>query len=114
MCCREKLRQLELPTKLASKPINTFLGSISSSNGSRPGTPSQTGRLTAAASDEVQMALNQDLVAAMVKLDGMNRRLEMVEREKERINASTLDAQVCTIVLLCIVCLLLYPASCKN
>eukprot|EP00878_Enallax_costatus_P003415 GHUV01003625.1.p1 GENE.GHUV01003625.1~~GHUV01003625.1.p1 ORF type:complete len:1706 (+),score=714.87 GHUV01003625.1:54-5120(+) len=90
---REKLRQLELPAKLSNKPINTFLGSVTSGSGSRPGTPSQSGKLAAATADEVQMTLNQDLVAAMVKLDGMSRRLEMVDREKERINASLLDAQ---------------------
>lgn len=44
--------------------------------------------------DDVQLALNQDLVAAMVKLDGATRRLDMVEKEKERLNASLSDAQV--------------------
>jgi hypothetical protein len=40
------------------------------------------------------MVLNQDLVAAMVKLEGMTRRLEMAEREKDRINASLSESQV--------------------
>jgi hypothetical protein len=40
------------------------------------------------------MVLNQDLVAAMVKLEGMTRRLEMAEREKDRIHASLFESQV--------------------
>jgi hypothetical protein len=40
------------------------------------------------------MVLNQDFVAAMVKLEGMARRLEMAEREKDRMNASLTEAQV--------------------
>jgi hypothetical protein len=43
---------------------------------------------------EVQLQLNQDLVAATVKLDSANRRMEVLEREKDRLNKSLEDAQV--------------------
>lgn len=95
LVCREKLRQLDIPAKLNSKSKDTFLGSTVPSN-SRSSTSSGGGhsKLSQASVDEVSMAINQDLVAAVVKLEGMNRRLEIVEREKERMSASLADAQV--------------------
>jgi hypothetical protein len=55
---------------------------------------STPGSAAAAAGDEVRMVLNQDLVAAMVKLEGMARRLEMAERDKDRMQASLSESQV--------------------
>lgn len=52
------------------------------------------GSAAAVVGDDVRMALNQDLVAAMVKLEGMARRLEMAEREKDRMQASLSESQV--------------------
>jgi hypothetical protein len=90
---------LELPAKLSSKPNITFISGSGNSRAtaaaSTSGSASTAGAAAAAAGgDEVHMALNQDLVAAMVKLEGMTRRLEMAEREKDRINASLSEAQV--------------------
>lgn len=94
---REKLRQLELPSTLASKSNPAF------------STPSSRPQLAAAVSSqavtvaggsalvhagEVQLQLNQDLVGATVKLDSANRRMEVLEREKDRLNKSLEDAQV--------------------
>lgn len=44
----------------------------------------------------MQLQLNEDLVAATVKLDSANRRVELLEREKERLMRSMDDAQVWT------------------
>jgi len=95
--CREKVRQLELPAALSSKGNPAF-----STPSLRPQltAPSSTQACTttrpatAAAAEEVQLQLNQDFVAATVKLDNANRRLEVLEREKERLNRSLEEAQV--------------------
>jgi hypothetical protein len=98
LCDREKVRQLELPTTLAAKANPAF-----STPSSRPqlaaaaASASQalvTADGRAAAPSEVQLQLNQDLVAATVKLDSATRRLEVLERERERLNRSLEDAQV--------------------
>ncbi|WIA18956.1 hypothetical protein OEZ85_003625 [Tetradesmus obliquus] len=95
---REQLRQLELPTKLSSKPSTAFI-SGSGSMAAKATAASAAASVTAAGSaaavvgDDVRMALNQDLVAAMVKLEGMARRLEMAEREKDRMQASLSESQ---------------------
>jgi hypothetical protein len=95
------LRQLELPSTLASKANPAF------------NTPTSRPQLAAAAASnvlvaldgaagsaagasEVQLQLNQDLVTATVKLDNANRRLEVLEREKDRLNKSLKEAQVST------------------
>lgn len=95
--CRENLRQLELPAALSSKGNPAF-----STPSLRPQltAPSSTQACTttrpatAASAEEVQLQLNQDLVAATVKLDNASRRLEVLEREKERLNRSLEEAQV--------------------
>lgn len=97
--CREKLRQLELPSALASKSNPAF--STPSSRPQLAAAPTSQA-ITAAAGPavpaagavEVQLQLNQDLVAATVKLDSANRRLEVLEREKDRLNKSLEEAQV--------------------
>lgn len=99
--CREKLRQFGLPSKLDNKSSNTFIsgsgcgsGMYSSSTAAGAGTASTACRASASADGELQLVLNQDLVAAVVKLEALSRRLEMAEHEKERSNASLLEAQV--------------------
>jgi hypothetical protein len=72
---REKLRQVELPSKLAG----------TAGGGSSSGV--DTGALVA-------QALNQDLVAAQVAQEGLVRRLEMGERERGRIQDTLHEAQV--------------------
>lgn len=93
------MRQLELPTTLAAKANPAF-----STPSSRPQLASATvsqgvvaadsRAVTLATASEVQLQLNQDLVAATVKLDSANRRLEVLEREKDRLHKSLEEAQV--------------------
>lgn len=56
-----------------------------------------------AASSEVQLQLNEELVAATVKLDNASRRLEVLEREKQRLNNSLQEAQVMMMMLVVVV-----------
>lgn len=91
------MRQLELPSTLAAKTNPAFSTPSSRPQLAAAAAPSQAlvaadGR--AAVSSEVQLQLNQDLVAATVKLDSASRRLEVLERERERLNRSLEDAQV--------------------
>jgi hypothetical protein len=100
--CREKLRQSSLPSTLASMANPTFsTPSVrplhSTATALQPAATASDGRGVGAAASEVQLQLNHDLVAATVKLDSANRRLEVLEREKERLNKSLQEAQVrCT------------------
>jgi hypothetical protein len=102
-CCfqhREKLRQLELPSTLTLKANPAFSTPssrpqiASAAHGSQALTTADNSTATAATAREVQLQLNQDLVAATVKLDSANRRLEVLEREKDRLNKSLEDSQV--------------------
>lgn len=98
LCDREKVRQLELPSTLAAKTNPAFSTPSSRPQLAAAAAPSQAlvaadGRVAAVPS-EVQLQLNQDLVAATVKLDSASRRLEVLERERERLNRSLEDAQV--------------------
>eukprot|EP00879_Flechtneria_rotunda_P017649 GHRR01018501.1.p1 GENE.GHRR01018501.1~~GHRR01018501.1.p1 ORF type:complete len:2335 (+),score=1054.13 GHRR01018501.1:417-7421(+) len=93
---REKLRQIELPTKLSNKAHTVFVTGVSAfkprSFDTQPAAEA-AGTLVAAAADELQLQLKQDLVAAVVKLEGMARRLEMAERGKERTQQSLAEAK---------------------
>lgn len=102
---REKVRQFELPTSLAASKANPAFSTpscrpqLTNSQAALPVTADNSssnskGALTVAAASEVQLQLNQDLVAATVKLDSATRRLEVLERDKERLNKSLEEAQV--------------------
>jgi len=90
--CREKLRQLEIHTKHSSKASSC--SAASSAPAAAASDLLTSGAVAAATDHDLRLLLNQDLVAASVKLDGMQRRLEMLEREKDRINQSLSEAQV--------------------
>lgn len=99
LCCREKLRQLELPITLASKANPAFntpssRPQLAAAAASKALIAVDGAAVSAAAANEVQLQLNQDLVAATVKLDNASRRLEVLEREKDRLNKSLEEAQV--------------------
>jgi hypothetical protein len=92
--CREKLRQLELHTKHSSKASSCSAASSAPAAAASVADLLTSGSVAAAMDHDLRLLLNQDLVAASVKLDGMQRRLEMLEREKDRINQSLSEAQV--------------------
>jgi hypothetical protein len=97
---REKLRQLDLPSTLALKANPAFSTPscrpqvAAAAFGSQSLTTTDSNPVSATTAREVQLQLNQDLVAATVKLDSANRRLEVLEREKDRLNKSLEDSQV--------------------
>ncbi|KAF8064552.1 hypothetical protein HT031_003352 [Scenedesmus sp. PABB004] len=92
---RETLRQLELPAKLRGRQGSSFMSPAAQPDGGAAGTAGGPAAPAGASSGaaEVALALNQDLVAAAVKLEGLARRLELAEREKERVGASLAEAQ---------------------
>jgi hypothetical protein len=116
--CREKLRQLQLPAELEAKgaslrgapglPTDASTGAVQLALNQVHGPPEAKPALPVGTAAQCLRGrpptlfetfpllppARQDLVAARVQLDSMGRRLELADRERERIQATLRETQV--------------------